>query len=110
MSTPWARSNCFGRQRVCATFGRPLWSVVFLPLFGFLSSGYPFLLVFRLDLLSYDSGVYGKGFPVVSCFPVVLQSSLCPREGGVRILRARCALGSISEGLGMMAFSQAPVV
>jgi len=50
------------------------------------------------------------GFPVVSCFPVVFQSSLWPREGGVRILRARCAVGSIPEGLGMMAFSLAPVV
>jgi len=91
-------------------FGRPLWSVVFLPLFGFLSSGSPILLAFRLDLLCYDSGGYGKGFPVVSCFPVVFQSSLCPREGGVRILRARCAVGSIPEGLEMMAFSLAPVV
>ena len=95
---------------MCATLGRPLWSVVFLPLFGFLSSGYPSLLVFRLDLLYYDSGGYGKGFPVVSCFPVVFQSSLCPREGGVSILRARCAVGSIPEGLGIMAFSLAPVV
>ena len=95
---------------MCATFGRPLRSVVFLPLLGFLSSGYSFLLAFRLDLLCYDSGVYSKGFPVVFCFPVVFQSSLYPREGGVRILRARCAVGSIPEGLGMMAFSLAPVV
>jgi len=94
---------------MCATLGRPLWSVVFHPLFGFPSSGYPFLLAFRLDLLCYDSGGYGKGFPVVSCFPVVFQSFLFPREGGVRILRARCAVGSIQEGLGMMAFSLAPV-
>jgi len=91
-------------------FGRPLWSVVFLPLFGFLSSGSSFLLAFRLDLLCYDPGGYGKGFPVVSCFPVVFQSSLCPREGGVRILQARCAVGSIPDGLGIMAFSMAPVV
>ena len=95
---------------MCATFGRPLLTVVFLPLFGFLFSGYPFLLVCRLDLLCYDSGDYGKGFRVVSCFPVVFQSSLCPREGGVRILRARCAVGSIPEGLGMMVISLAPVV
>ena len=95
---------------MCATSGWPLRSVVFLPLLGFLSSGYPFLLAFRLDLLCYDLGVFAKGFPVVSCFPVVCQSSLCPREGGVRILRARCAVGSISEGLGMMAFSLGPVV
>jgi len=95
---------------VCAIFGQPLWSVVFLPLFGFLSSGSPFLLSFRLDLFCYDPGVYGKGFPVVSCFPVVFQSSLCPHEGGVRILWARCAVGSIPEGLGMMAFSLTPVV
>jgi len=95
---------------MCATFGRPHLSGVFLPLFGFLSSGYPFLLAFRLDLLCYDSGGYGKGFPVISCFSVVCQSSLCPREGGVRILRARCAVGSIPEGLGMMTFSLAPVV
>jgi len=95
---------------VCATFGWPLRSIVFLPLFGFLSSGYPSLLAFRLDLLCYDLGVYGKGFPVVSCFPVVFQSSLCPCEGGVRILRTRCAVCSIPEGLGMMAFSLAPVV
>ena len=95
---------------MCATLGRPLWSVVFLPLFGFLSSRYPFRLASRLDLFCYDSGVYGKGFPVVSCFPVVFQSPLCPREGGVRILWARCAVGSIAEGLGMMAFSLAPVV
>ena len=110
MSMPWARSNCFGHQRLCATLGRPLWSVVFLPLFSFLSSGYPFLLAFRLDLLCYNSGGYGKGFPVVSCFPVVFQSCLYPHEGGVRILRARCAVGSIPEGLGMMAFSLVPVV
>jgi len=95
---------------VCAIFGRPLWSVVFLPLFGFLSSDSSFLLPFRLDLFCYDPEVYGKGFPVVSCFPVVFQSSLCPREGGVRILRARCAVGSILEALGMMAFSLALVV
>jgi len=95
---------------MCAIFARPLPSVVFLPLFGFLSSGYSFLLVFRLDLLCYYSGAYGKSFPVVSCFPVVFQSSLCLREGGVRSLRARCAVGSIPEGLGMMAFSLAPVV
>jgi len=94
---------------MCATLGRPLWSVVFLPLFGFLFSGYPFLLAFGLDLLCYDFGGYGKGFPVVSCFPVVFQSSLCLREGGVRILRARCAVGSITEALGMMACSLAPV-
>jgi len=87
-----------------------LWSVVFLPLLGFLSSGSPFLLAFILDLFCYGPGVCGKGFPVVSCFPVVFQSSLCPGEGGVRILRARCAVGSILEGLGMMAFSLAPVV
>jgi len=73
---------------MCTTLGRPLWTVVFLPLFGFLSCGYPFLLAFRLDLLCYNSGGYGKGFPVVSCFPVVFQSSLCPREEVVRILRA----------------------
>jgi len=95
---------------MCATLGQPLWSVVFLPLFGFLSSGYSFLLAFRLDLLCYDSGGYGKGFPLVSCLPVLFQSSLYLREGGVRILRARCAVGSIPEGLGMMAFSLAPVV
>jgi len=94
---------------MCATLGRPLWSVDFLPLFGFIFSGYSFLLAFRLDLLCYDSGGYGKGFPGVSCFPVVFQSSLCPREGGVRILRVRCAVGSIPEGLGMMTFSLAPV-
>ena len=69
----------------------------------------PFLLAFRLDLICYSAGVYAKGFPV-SCFPVVFQSSLCLRQGGVRILRARCAVGSILEGLGMMAFSLAPVV
>jgi len=94
---------------MCATFGWPLWSLVFLPLFSFLSSGNSFLLAFRLDLLCYDCGGYGNGFPVVSCFPVVFQSSLFPREGGVRILRARCAVGSIPEGLGIMAFSRAPV-
>jgi len=94
---------------VCATFGQPLRSVVCLPLFGFLFSGYPFLLGFRLDLLCYGSGIYGKGFPVVSCFPVVFQSSQCPCEGGVRILRVRCAVGSIPEALGMMAFLLAPV-
>ena len=95
---------------MCAIFGWPLWSVVFLPLFGFLYSGFPFLLAFRLGSLYYGPGVYGKGFPVVSCLPVVFQSSLCPREGGVRILWARCTVGSIPEGLGMMAFSLAPVV
>ena len=95
---------------MCAIFGRPLWSVVFLPLFCFLFSGSPFLQAFRLDLFCYDPGVYGKGFPVVSGFLVVFQSSLWPHEGGVRILRARCAVGSIPEGLGMMAFSLAPVV
>jgi len=94
---------------MCATLGRPLWRVVFLPLFGFPSSGYSFLLAFRLDLFCYNSGGYGKCDPVVSCLPVVFQSSLCPREGGLRILRARCAVGSIPEGLGMMAFSQGPV-
>jgi len=50
MSTPWAQSNCFRPYRMCASFGRPLWSIFFLPLFGFLSSGYPFLLAFRLDV------------------------------------------------------------
>jgi len=99
-----------GRQRVCATFGRPLRSVVFLPLFGFLSSGYPFRLSFRLDLLCFDAEVYGQGFPIVSSFPVVFQSSLCPHQGGVRTLRVRCAVGSIPKGLGIMAFSLAPVV
>ena len=74
---------------MCAIFGQPLRSVVFLPLFHFLSSGSPFLLAVRLDLFCYEPGVYGKGFPIVACFPVVFQSSLCPREGGVRILRVR---------------------
>ena len=95
---------------MCATIGRPLRSVVFLPLFGFPSTGYPILLAFRLDLLCNDPEGYGKGFPVVSCLPVVLQSSLCPRERGVRILRATCGVSSIPEGLGMMAFCLAPLV
>jgi len=110
MSTPWARSNCLARQRMCAMFGWPLRSLVFLPLFGFLSSLYPFLLPYRLHLVCYDSGVYSKGFPIVSCIPVVFQSSLCPHEGGVRILRVRCEVGSIPDGFGMLAFSLAPVV
>ena len=95
---------------MCATFGRPLLSVVFLPLFGFLFNGSSFLHAFRLDLFCYNPGVYAKGFPVVSCFPVVFQSSRCLGEGGLRILRARCAVSSIPEGLGMMSFSLGRVV
>jgi len=81
----------------------------FLSLVSFFS-GYPFLLAFMLDLLCYRSGVYGKSFPAVSCFPIVFQSSLCLCQGWGRILQKRYVVGSIPEGAGMMAFSMAPVV
>ena len=61
--------------------------------------------------LFFLSGVYGNGFPVDSSPCIYLISLLCPRyvvRVEFLVLCGWRAVGSIPEGLGLMAFSMVP--
>ena len=56
-------------------------------------------------------GVYGNGFPIDSSTCIYLISLFCPLSvvrGGFLIVSSCRAVGSIPEGLGLMAFSVVP--
>ena len=81
---------------ICATLGWPLPSVVFLPLFGYLSCGIAFLLASGKFYCVTAQESMAK---VCLFFPAFLFVSdflcVCVKEQG-GFFRARCAFGSVT--------------